>query len=118
MKKLARHAAALAAAVSFALAAAVPLTLSPAATAASPSAHAPAEHKSAHPHWTYSGETGPDHWGDLDPAFATCKAGHTQSPIDIPAATIKPSPLDPIGFDYKAAPLRVVDNGHTVMATY
>lgn len=70
------------------------------------------------PHWTYEGHEGPEHWGDLDPSFKDCRLGHLQSPIDIPAATIHPTPLDPIHFEYKAVPLHIVDNGHTVMATY
>jgi carbonic anhydrase len=79
-------------------------------------AAAPASHP-AHgtPHWTYEGAEGPSHWGDLDPAFATCAHGHVQSPIDIPAASIAAEHLDPIRFDYKAAPLHLTDNGHTVM---
>ena len=33
--------------------------------------------------WSYEGERGPEHWGDLDPEYAPCKDGHAQSPIDI-----------------------------------
>lgn len=83
------------------------------------SGHAPAPHAGGGPpHWEYDGEDGPSHWGDLDPAFATCRLGHLQSPIDIPAASIKREPLPPIRFDYRAAPLRVSDNGHTEMVVY
>ena len=39
------------------------------------------EHKSGH--WSYDGDEGPSHWGDLSPDFAPCKNGHHQSPIDI-----------------------------------
>ena len=35
------------------------------------------------PQWSYHGETGPKHWGSLDPAFAVAKNGREQSPIDI-----------------------------------
>ena len=38
-------------------------------------------HKSTH--WSYDGDEGPSHWGDLNPDFAPCKNGHHQSPIDI-----------------------------------
>jgi carbonic anhydrase len=69
------------------------------------------------PHWSYEGAEGPEHWGDLDPSFKDCKLGHLQSPIDIPAASLHPTHLDPLHFDYKAVPLHIVDNGHTVMAT-
>ena len=48
----------------------------------------PAPHEKGPPHWSYEGKEGPEHWGDLDPSFATCKLGRVQSPIDISAATI------------------------------
>ena len=87
--------------------------------AASHPAAAPAAREVGHAqHWSYDGASGPEHWGDLDASFEACKLGHRQSPIDIPAATIKAAKLDPIRFEYRPAPLRVVDNGHTVMATY
>jgi carbonic anhydrase len=78
----------------------------------------PAGHGKGAPHWTYEGNEGPEHWGDLDQSFQACKLGHLQSPIDILSASIKTEPLDPIRFDYKPAPLRVMDNGHTEMVTY
>jgi len=31
-------------------------------------------------HWSYAGAEGPEHWGDLSPAFAACKSGRMQSP--------------------------------------
>src|SRR5450631_3164026 len=66
--------------------------------------------------WTYSGSLGPDHWGDLKPEFAGCKDGHRQSPVDI--QNPQPADLPAIDFNYKLSPLRIVDNGHTVMITY
>jgi carbonic anhydrase len=39
----------------------------------------------ANGHWSYDGNTGPSHRGDLDPEFALCKSGHRQSPINIRA---------------------------------
>ena len=33
--------------------------------------------------WNYSGVTGPNNWGRLDPAFATCGTGRQQSPINV-----------------------------------
>lgn len=66
--------------------------------------------------WTYSGDTGPEHWADLSPDFARCGSGKLQSPIDI----VKPTPaeLPPIHFEYHASPLKVIDNGHTIQVNY
>lgn len=44
---------------------------------------APANTGDAPPHWTYEGEEGPENWGELDPTYATCSAGKSQSPIDV-----------------------------------
>ncbi|HKQ19705.1 MAG TPA: carbonic anhydrase family protein [Candidatus Eisenbacteria bacterium] len=68
------------------------------------------------PHWSYQGPTGPEHWSELSPAFAACAKGRFESPIDIESA--EASELPPLQFDYKPSPLTVVDNGHTIMATY
>jgi len=72
------------------------------------------EHKG--PEWSYNGNDGPDHWGDLDRNFETCKMGRHQSPIDI--RTTKKSDLPVIQFDYQATPLHIVNNGHTVQINY
>lgn len=66
--------------------------------------------------WDYSTTTGPTHWAELSPEFATCKLGHHQSPIDISDA--QKADLPPILFNYKPSPLRIVDNGHTVEVDY
>jgi carbonic anhydrase len=66
------------------------------------------------PHWEYSGNHGPAHWGELSREFATCGLGHEQSPIDITGA--RKAELPPIRFDYRPAPLQLVDNGHTIQA--
>jgi len=63
-------------------------------------------------HWTYTGEEGPQHWGDLSADYATCGAGHMQSPIDLADAEATGSVK--IATDYKAVPLVVLNNGHTV----
>jgi carbonic anhydrase len=85
-----------------------------AAFAAAPQAFAQADHAA---HWEYSGADGPARWGDLDPAYATCKTGVHQSPIDIKLAK-KDSSLTPLQFDYKASPLKIINNGHTIRINY
>ena len=80
------------------------------------SALAADEHHDAAHAWTYAGEAGPAHWGDMSAEFATCKLGKHQSPIDIRGAAT--ADLPPIQFDYREAPLKIVNNGHTVMVSY
>jgi carbonic anhydrase len=67
-------------------------------------------------HWSYSGDTGPEHWGELSPEYAACSKGVEQSPIDIPAST----PLDTSGisFSYQPSALTILNNGHTIQANY
>lgn len=74
------------------------------------------QHTGNAPHWSYSGPDGPEHWGDLDLSFAACKTGQRQSPIDIKDA--EPADLKPIQFDYKLSPMKIVNNGHTILVKY
>lgn len=71
---------------------------------------------SAQVHWTYEGAEGPDHWGEIDPAYATCGTGKSQSPIDIHSANTQD--LANIAFHYQPSELRILNNGHTVQANY
>src|SRR5262245_24157104 len=80
-------------------------------------APAPAQHAKEPGHqWGYGPQDGPARWAELNPDFAPCKAGRRQSPIDIQET--QKADLPAIAFDYKPSPLRIVDNGHTVMVTY
>lgn len=86
-----------------------------AATAAVParSSHADTHTGTGHDvHWTYDGETGPDHWGKLKPEWKTCGSGDRQSPIDIRDGVRVDQ--EPVRFYYKPSGFRVIDNGHTV----
>lgn len=67
-------------------------------------------------HWGYTGEHGPDQWGKIKSEFATCANGQEQSPIDITSAT--KGNLVKIDFNYKASPVKVVNNGHTIQVNY
>ena len=66
------------------------------------------------PHWTYEGEEGPAHWGELSAAYATCADGSAQTPINITSATTE-ALADPT-FNYSAGTATVVNNGHTIQA--
>ena len=63
--------------------------------------------------WSYEGANGPEHWGDLDPAYAACNVGKEQSPVDI--RNVKKAKLPPIRFEYKSGPLNIINNGFTAV---
>jgi len=70
----------------------------------------------AHVHWSYGGPGAPENWSKLDPENMLCSAGKRQSPIDIrEGARLE---LEPVKFDYRPTPLRIVDNGHTIQVNY
>lgn len=64
--------------------------------------------------WSYSGATGPAHWGSLDPAYATCSDGRAQSPVNLRQVTRKP--LRNPRFHYVTSRAAVFNNTHTVEA--
>jgi carbonic anhydrase len=63
--------------------------------------------------WSYEGAIGPDHWGDLDPAYAVCKSGREQSPVDIRGA--EKAGLPALHFEYKSGPLFIINNAFTAV---
>jgi carbonic anhydrase len=67
-----------------------------------------------HAHWTYGGNEGPEHWGDLSPEFKMCNKGMNQSPVDL-TGMIK-AQLSPLQVNYQPTTLDVVNNGHTIKA--
>lgn len=70
----------------------------------------------AAPHWQYSGNNGPLHWGELANEYALCKSGKRQSPVDI--HEVQNHELYPLTFHYKPVTLQAVNNGHTLQANY
>lgn len=64
------------------------------------------------PEWSYAGETHPDHWGDLSPAYALCAQGQNQSPIDVTAWV--EGNRTPLEVDYAPTPLAIRNDGHTL----
>lgn len=67
-------------------------------------------------HWSYSGSEGPANWGRLSKAYEVCGIGRQQSPIDITGQ--KSAKLPPIKLDYRATPISVVNNGHTIQVNH
>jgi carbonic anhydrase len=78
---------------------------------------APAAEPATHPpHWTYEGEEGPIHWGELDASYATCGTGQEQSPIDVVSPVEQD--LANISFHYQPSAVNILNNGHTVQVNY
>ena len=68
-------------------------------------------------HWTYEGEKGPEHWGDLNPDFAACKNGKEQSPINIETSrVIEDEKIPDLVINYKPTEFSLTNNGHTIQA--
>lgn len=67
-------------------------------------------------HWGYSGEAGPENWGNLDARYVTCKTGRNQSPIDL--TNFVEANLNPITYSYQAGTTEILNNGHTVQINY
>lgn len=66
--------------------------------------------------WSYTGETGSNFWGEINPEFITCKIGEAQSPVDLESATN--SGISNLTLDYQDTPLRIVNNGQTIRVDY
>ena len=67
--------------------------------------------------WTYEGETGPEHWGDLNPDFAACKNGKEQSPINIETSrVIEDEKIPDLVINYKPTEFSLSNDGHTIQA--
>jgi carbonic anhydrase len=63
-------------------------------------------------HWTYEGQEGPAHWGELTPEFRSCPLGLEQAPIDIDSAIR--AQVGQLDVSFAPMPARVVNNGHTI----
>ena len=63
-------------------------------------------------HWSYAGDDGPEHWGELSDEFLRCKDGQNQSPVDLVADFHVELPE--LVFEYHGTPIRETNNGHTI----
>lgn len=66
------------------------------------------------PTWGYTGDTGPERWGALDPAWAACGEGEAQSPIDITAELITLGEGAGPVFSWGPTALVAANPGHTI----
>ncbi|MEO0409875.1 MAG: carbonic anhydrase family protein [Cyanobacteria bacterium P01_A01_bin.135] len=64
--------------------------------------------------WGYSGEVGPEAWGELSETFQLCSAGQQQSPIDLGKPKLDGAVLDEGAIAYQAIPSAVQDTGLTL----
>lgn len=67
-------------------------------------------------HWTYEGEEGPEHWGEISAEYEACGAGKAQSPIDL--AGFGEADLANITFNYQPSKVNILNNGHTIQVNY
>jgi carbonic anhydrase len=64
--------------------------------------------------FTYFGDAGPDHWGELAPAWATCSTGQTQSPVDFGPLALVSTRHRELTLHYGETRGLIFNNGHTV----
>jgi carbonic anhydrase len=69
----------------------------------------------SHGDWSYEGDTGPEHWAELDPAWEIAAKGQSQSPIDLGEA--KQGNAGTLDFHYLESAIRVTNTGHSVQLT-
>ncbi|GII98643.1 carbonic anhydrase [Sediminihabitans luteus] len=64
--------------------------------------------------WSYTGDTGPEAWAELDASYAAC-AGDAQSPVDLSAGAAAGATAA-LELAYTASSATVTDDGHTLKA--
>lgn len=102
-------------ATSLAAAALVLAACSSNSSSGSPSASATPSNDDGYQHganWSYSGNTGPENWGNLSPEYATCSTGKAQAPIDIPSPTATANTVPTI--NYHGTSGSVINDGHKI----
>lgn len=68
-------------------------------------------------HWSYEGNTGPEHWGNMRARFKTCKEGRMQSPIDIKKTNFDKKRAA-IVFEYTPATVHIVERHNNMAVEY
>lgn len=67
-------------------------------------------------HWGYSGENGPEHWGQLSPEFSMCGTGKNQSPVNL--TSFIQAELEPLTMQYSTEGVEVLNNGHAIQVNF
>ncbi|MBE0340471.1 carbonic anhydrase [Paenibacillus sp. 28ISP30-2] len=92
-----------------------PATSKSTITSSSPTGSAAHAVVQKNPHWSYEGEEGPEHWGELEKDFAACGNGHEQSPVNIEHTHLEASHTQqPLQVHYTTAKASILNNGHTI----
>lgn len=66
-------------------------------------------------HWNYKDT---NEWAACSPAYAECKLGKKQSPVDIQTKLVKKEDIGAIKTAYKPSQAGVVNNGHTIAVKF
>jgi carbonic anhydrase len=82
-------------------------------TTAQPSAAGPAL-PADEPRWAYTGAHGPEHWGQIRPAYSACASGLRQAPIRIDTRQTLQGPAEPLQLAYASSGGRVAHTGQTL----
>jgi carbonic anhydrase len=90
---------------------ATPSSSSGSPAASSPAVSGPAASAAPVVHWTYAGEEGPDHWGELSQDFSLCESGTRQSPVDLSSEGVQQG--DELELQYASIAENVTNTGHT-----
>jgi carbonic anhydrase len=64
--------------------------------------------------FSYSGDHGPSHWGQLDPGFAACGTGGAQSPVDFASGSKLATKSADLPVTYRETEGEIFNNGHTI----
>lgn len=91
----------------------------PSATSSTTNTSAPAANNVAvvqkTPYWSYEGDQGPKHWGELEKDFVACSNGQEQSPVNIERTRLEASQTQQsMQVHYTNTKVSILNDGHTV----
>ena len=64
--------------------------------------------------WTYNGEHGPEHRGEISKDFHACEGGRAESPINIEGAKKAPADMPRLKINYQPLPIDITNTGHSI----